>query len=161
MLIILSSVCALLYNTLSPEGIALVGEWDTSKGVVSAVAKNDPVVHGLEIDSVQTAKEIYDSGQAVFVDARSQEAFDGGHIRGAVSLPVYSFEDKIEQFYKAYPPSTYIITYCSGRECQDSHELAQLLIQIGYTHVRVYIDGFPVWQKNGFPVVKSSTEKGE
>ena len=51
-----------------------------------------------------------------------------------------------------YPLSTHIVTYCSGRECEDSLELATSLIQMGYDRVNVYIDGYPVWQKKGYPV---------
>jgi len=42
--------------------------------------------------------KIYDSGEAVFVDARSREDYEEGHIKGAVSLPVGQFHDFIEAF---------------------------------------------------------------
>lgn len=152
LLFLFSGICALIYNAYSPNGIALVGEWDTTRGVVSAVARDNPVVHDIEIGNPQTAREIFEAGSAVFVDARSVEDFDDGHIQGAVSLPIGSFEDRIERFFETYPFSTHIITYCSGRECQDSHELAQLLIDLGYNDVRVFIDGYPVWKEKGMPI---------
>lgn len=152
MLFLISGILALLYNAFSPNGIALVGEWDTANGVVSAVARNNPVVHDIEIGSVETAGEIFNAGTAVFVDARPADEFNDGHIQGAVSLPLASFDDEIERFFETYPFSTSIITYCSGRECQDSHELAQFLIEIGYTDVRVFIDGYPVWEEKGMPI---------
>lgn len=160
-LCLFSAICALIYNAFSPHGIALVGEWDTSRGVVSAVARDNPVAHSIEIGSVESAKKLFDEGQSLFVDARSVEDFNDGHIQGAVSLPVFSFEDNFEQFFETHPLSTHIIAYCSGRECQDSHELAQLLMEIGYSNVNVFIDGYPVWLENGFPIENAAGAGGE
>ena len=152
LIVLVSCVCGFLFNEFSPKGIALVGEWDISKGVVSAVTKSDPVLHDLEISDVATAKKIFDTGRALFVDARAGEAFAEGHIKGAVSLPIGLYEEKLEAFINKYPLSTHIVTYCSGRTCQDSHELAQILLQFDYENVHVFIDGFPAWKKSGFPV---------
>ena len=69
-------IAAFTVNHFSPKGIALFGDWDTSKGVISAKSKEDVVVHELEIEAVSTAKQIYDSGRAVFVDARSGDFFE-------------------------------------------------------------------------------------
>lgn len=155
-IVLFSTAIALAYNYFSPKGIALIGDWDTSKGVISAGGKNSSVVHEIEIDNVTAVKEAFDSRQVLFVDARPVDLFHEGHIEGAVSLPIASFDDLIEHFYEAYPFDTHIVTYCSGRECPDSHELAQFLIQIGYTHVQVFIDGYPAWVERGFPVELSS-----
>lgn len=156
LIVFVSCLCGFLFNAFSQKGIALVGEWDMSKGVISAVTKSDPVVHDLEISDVADVKEIFDSGRALFVDARDGEAFAEGHIKGAVSLPIGLYEEKLEAFLEKYPLSTYIVTYCSGRTCQDSHELAQILLQFDYENVSVFIDGFPAWEKNGFPVEEGS-----
>lgn len=148
----LSVITALLVNHVSPVGIALVGQWDTDKGVVTANAKDDVVVHELEIGSISQAKRIFDRGDALFVDARPEEVFRQGHIAGAVSLPLSEADMMIEGFWDHYPLSTPIITYCSGRECTDSHELADFLLDTGYSSVRVFIDGYPSWHEAGYPV---------
>ncbi|MFC1886689.1 rhodanese-like domain-containing protein [Thermodesulfobacteriota bacterium] len=140
---------------LSSKGIALFGAWDTSKGVISAKSiTDDPVMHDLEITDVHVAKSIFDSRKAVFLDARSLDDYMDGHIKGAVSTPVNRFEDEAESFKKQYPLSTYFVTYCSGRECDDSHKLAQDLLMAGYENVSVFIDGYPGWEAEGFPVEK-------
>lgn len=160
LIVLFSIVCGLLFNFFSPKGIAWVGEWDTDKGVISAGGKSSLVVHDIEIDDITVVKEIFDDGGAVFIDARSESDYDDGHIPGAVSVPLLSFEDNIEKFYETYPTDTPLITYCSGRECQDSHELATFLRDIGYTNVNVFIDGYPVWQDHGFPVESGSEQVG-
>ena len=148
----LAVVAAFTVNFFSPRGIALLGEWDTSKGVITAKAKTDVVVRELEIQTPELAKEIFDKGNAVFVDARARDIYDEGHIKGAVSLPVNRFDELFFDFTKDYPTSTPIITYCSGRECEDSHALAQHLFEAGYTQVSVFVDGYPGWLEKGYPI---------
>ena len=148
----ISVFAAFTVNYFSPNGIALVGEWDTSKGVITAKPKNDFVFREYEIETVRQAKTIYDRGDVLFVDGRTKTQFEEGHIKGAVSLPVNEFDTMIERFIRKYPISKRIVTYCSGRECQDSHKLAQYLIEAGYTNISVFIDGYPGWEGAGYPV---------
>jgi rhodanese-related sulfurtransferase len=149
----LSLLSGFVVNLFSPKGIALFGDWDTAKGVISARTKQDtPIQRDLEIHDVRIAKEVFDGGRAVFVDARSRENYTEGHIRGAVSFPTNQFDEQIEKFIEEYPFSTEIVTYCSGRECEDSHTLARYLLEEGYSHVRVFIDGYPGWEHEGYAV---------
>ena len=147
-----SILTAFVFNYLSPAGIALVGQWDTSKGVVTAKAKNDIGIQGIEIETVDRARELYDSGRYIFVDARSPDDYEAGHIPGAVSLPVGQFEEYITAFQERHPPGASIIAYCSGRTCQDSHHLAEYLLTFGYDNIHVFIDGFPGWEAEGHPI---------
>jgi rhodanese-related sulfurtransferase len=146
-LVSVSVILALAVNTLSPKGIALVGQWDTTKGVITANPAGDAAGQNTEIDSVARAKTLFDK-----VDARSQNQYGNGHIPGAVSLPVGQFEERIESFLNRYPPAQPIVTYCSGRTCEDSHDLAQFLSDVGFTNVRIFIDGFPGWEAEGYPI---------
>lgn len=145
-------VLAIIVNYFSPAGIAVVGQWDTSRGVITARAKNDVVVDKLEIEDVKIAKQIFDSGNALFVDARSRDNYDDGHIPGAVSMPVGEFDNLIDSFMDQHSVDQAIVTYCSGRTCEDSHNLARLLMDFGFTDVKVFIDGFPGWEAEGHPI---------
>jgi rhodanese-related sulfurtransferase len=147
-----SLLIAFIFNYYHSAGIALVGQWDTDQGVVTARAKNDIVIEVIEIENVDQARKLYDSGKYIFVDARSVEDYEAGHISGAVSLPVGQFEENIAAFLERHPPEASIITYCSGRTCQDSHRLAENLLAFGYGNVNVFIDGFPGWEAEGHPI---------
>ncbi len=147
-----SVALALVVNYLSPGGIALVGQWDTAVGVITADPTGAAGARPEEIDSVARAKEIYDNGGVLFVDARSQQNYESGHIPGAVSLPVGQFDARIDDFLDRYEPDQPMVTYCSGRTCEDSHDLARLLSDFGYDDVRIFIDGFPGWQAEGHPI---------
>jgi rhodanese-related sulfurtransferase len=148
----ISIFAAFAVNYFSPAGIALVGQWDTAKGVITANKKNKIDLIDFEIGDIALAKELWDSTNYVFIDARSRDDYDEGHIKGAVSLPVGQFDEKIETFIEQYPPEAAIITYCSGRTCEDSHNLAKLLVAFGYTEINVFIDGYPGWKAEGYPI---------
>ena len=143
---------ALVVNTLSPSGIALVGQWNTAEGVITANPTLITEATPPEIDSVAQAKEIFNQGDALFVDARSSDNYNEGHIQGAISLPVGQFDERIASFLNRYSPDQPIVTYCSGRTCEDSHNLAQFLSDAGFTDVRIFIDGFPGWESEGHPI---------
>ena len=147
-----SLTLALMVNYLSPRGIALVGQWDIAKGLITAIPGRAAEGKPEEIDSVARAKYIFDKGDALFVDARSQNDYENGHIMGAVSLPVGQCEERVEFFLNRYPPEQPIVTYCSGRTCEDSHDLAQFLSDVGFTNVRIFIDGLPGWEAEGYPI---------
>lgn len=152
LLLFVAIAASFLANFFSPRGIAFFGEWDTSKGVINAKARGAAVRRDIEINDVHLGKKIYDEGKTVFVDARAPDQYIAGHIKGAVLLPARQTEDFLEEFIAQYAPSTPIVTYCSGRECDDSHELARFLAEMGYTDVRVMVDGYPGWEKEGYPI---------
>ena len=144
-------LAGLAFNAVSPAGIPLFGQWDTAQGVVNAGGQAGVVDVGREIRTVSQARALFDEGAAVFVDARSEDAYAEGHIPGAVSLPVNDFDEKIPTFWERYPLEGEIVTYCSGRTCEDGHRLARLLEEVGYERVRVFIDGYPGWAEAGYP----------
>jgi rhodanese-related sulfurtransferase len=151
-LVLISIATAITVHCFSPVGIAWVGKWDTEQGVVKALAKNDNSSSDLEIGDLGLARKMFDSGSFLFVDARSRSDYEAGHIKGSVSLPIGQFDDEIFDFLDKYPPETSIVAYCSGRNCEDSHRLAEHFLDFGYTQVRVMIDGYPGWKAEGYPV---------
>ena len=147
-------LAALLWNAVYPGGIDLVGNWDTQKGVISAGGKNDAVnlLHEFTIESVAEAKGLFDKKAVLFVDARHPEQYRQGHIPGAVSLPFHQFDVYFGPFLQNHDTETSIITYCSGRECADGHELARVLKEVGYRQIAIFIDGFEGWSREGLPI---------
>ena len=145
---------AFLVNGLSPRGIPLVGQWDARQGVVTADTDTAALWRGFEIQDPADAKKLFDAGGALFVDVRSRDLYDEGHIPGAVSLPLGEFDDRVDGFAGRVPLEQPIVTYCSGRLCEDSHTAAQWLMERGFDNVLVFIDGFPGWTENGYPVAQ-------
>jgi rhodanese-related sulfurtransferase len=84
------------------------------------------------------------------LDARRTKIFEGGHIAGARSFPVW--ESDIDARVTALvgegrEGSIPVVLYCSGGDCEDSHMLAQKLFGAGFNNLLVYRDGWPDWQK--------------
>ena len=92
-----SLILALLINVISPNGIPFFANWDAIRSVSSSNAENNAEAVIAEIDDVDTAKQIFDIGETIFVDARNQNSYDQGHIKGAVSLPYGRFDDEVRE----------------------------------------------------------------
>jgi len=43
-----------------------------------------------------------------------------------------------------------IVVYCASATCLNSHQAAQALTKLGYSDVRVYVEGKADWQAAGF-----------
>ena len=147
----ISGLVAFTVNLFSPTGIPLFGKWDPSAGIIAAGPKGYEENLFTEIADVEAAKEIYDKGEAVFVDARASESYTSGHIKGAESLPINQFGEKIDKFRERHTTSVPVVVYCSGRTCLDSHKLAQLLSWEGFHNIRIFVDGYPEWEDMGYP----------
>lgn len=57
----------------------------------------------------QEAMKLVKAGKAVYVDVRSKEQYDLGHIKGAISIP----GSQIIARFKEIPPRKMIIAYCA------------------------------------------------
>jgi rhodanese-related sulfurtransferase len=102
----------------------------------------------------EQAKALFDRG-ALFLDARRTDIFREGHIRGAQSIAVWESDadDKVNALVlSGRDTKAPIVAYCSGGDCEDSHQLAQKLWGVTFDNVYVYRDGFPDWRKRGWPV---------
>ncbi len=61
----------------------------------------------------------------LWVDARPAEAFNRGHVPGAVSLNEASWEQQLPEFLAAWKPGTRTVVYCDTQSCDASQSLAQ------------------------------------
>jgi rhodanese-related sulfurtransferase len=102
-----------------------------------------------------TAKKIYDSNDAVFVDARTYDEFKEGHIYGAIHIDKKYFDGAAgADIARKQLKGQHVVIYCHGAECTDSEAVAKRLLalnmQIGPIHI--IKDGFPGWKAAGYPV---------
>lgn len=97
------------------------------------------------------AREMIDDTEVSFVDARPRDAYEAGHVAGALSVPMETgaIDDRSTQLVRG---ARVVITYCdTGSECASSRRLAGLLAEAGLPDVRVMRGGMPAWLENGFP----------
>jgi hypothetical protein len=57
----------------------------------------------------EDAKKEYDAGTAIFVDSRALVSYDQEHVKGAISIPNGTTDDKMSSL----PKNKKIIVYCS------------------------------------------------
>lgn len=143
-LVVAACVLAAVSNGIRKESIPWVGDWSE----VSAGGVEDGLI--LEIP-LEEAQILFLSKEAVFLDARSPEAYARGHIEGARNLPWASFEERAAAVLSDIPKETPIVTYCDGQGCALSTELAAALMARGYDQVRVLANGWSVWVEHGLP----------
>ena len=106
---------------------------------------------GLTSITLSEAKKAFDENSVVFLDSRNKEEFAEGHILGAVNVPWEEFERRSYELLERIPENIPLITYCGGG-CESSAELAETLVDLDYTEVRVFINGWPSWVEAGYPI---------
>lgn len=100
--------------------------------------------------SLEQARQLYDSGKAIFLDARTEAEFAEGHIKGALSMP-YEQRDEHADLLPGLEGKA-IVTYCGGKECKASIHLAEHLREFDFSPIFIFFGGWPEWQKAGYPV---------
>ena len=91
-----------------------------------------------------------DSGVPGFVllDSRSTEAWDQGHVPGALHLPGREIAARADGELDRSVP---VVTYCWGSGCNGATRAALALALLGF-RVREMIGGFEYWTREGLPV---------
>lgn len=96
----------------------------------------------------QEAVQLYDSGQATFVDARHSYDFGLGHIKGAINIPLKDFTPSE---LSGIPRDKILVVYCDGQECNSSVDLARQIAWHGYRNVKIFFGGWREWTTNNQP----------
>jgi len=125
---------------------------DSGKGLPAAPEHEHP---GMMI-SLEEAKKFFFAQVALFLDARSQEIYELGHIKGARSLPFDDFEKRFSAVMTDISPEVLIITYCDGETCNLGEDLAIFLFEKGYENVRVLLNGWTLWRQDHMPIEKGT-----
>ena len=106
----------------------------------------------LETDcwDVHATEELSDRG-FVLLDVRNPEAFERGHLPGAVSMPHWTIDEKT---LADVPMDRLCVVYCAGPHCNGSTKAALRLAELGRP-VKEMIGGVTGWIDEGFSLVTS------
>lgn len=92
---------------------------------------------------------LLDAGTTPVIDVRSAHEYAIAHIPGAVSV----WEKEVERIVQRHPdPAAPLVLYCNGPFCGKSRRVSAELVKRGYTAVRRYQLGLPVWRALGHTV---------
>ncbi len=104
---------------------------------------------------------LLDSGEALFLDARSYEDYVAGHIPGAINISAQepdrmSFILQIEEMLQSVPV---LVIYCTGPDCELGEILAADLQSLGFTEEQIlhFTGGMEAWETAGYA---QSTDTG-
>jgi rhodanese-related sulfurtransferase len=84
----------------------------------------------------------------VLVDSRGQDAWEQGHIPGALHLPTAEIADRAAELI---PLETPVVTYCWGPGCNGATRAALAFARLGY-QVKEMLGGYEYWVREGFGV---------
>ena len=116
-----------------------------TKGTLQASGARTNIPGQFPRISIADAKKLAASGQAVFVDVRSNEQFTMGHIKGALGIP----GSQLLRRFSEVPPGKTVITYCACSAEQSSGRAAADLLAHGVKNVFALKGGYHGWKDEG------------
>jgi rhodanese-related sulfurtransferase len=108
--------------------------------------KSYPTIGTDELKSLFEKKEKF-----VLIDSRTKPEYNESHIIKAVNIPDTKLQDNLTLL--PTDKSSLLIIYCNGVKCGKSKRLAQQLEPLGFTNIRIYLEGIPVWEEKNLPLV--------
>jgi rhodanese-related sulfurtransferase len=138
-------------NQLRTTRLPLIGNWSPEAQLTMESGESLVV-------SLTDTEMMYFAHAAIFLDARSPQLYDEGHIEGALNLPWLNYlpweelDTRIAETLRDFSLETTFVTYCDGEGCSLSKELALAMRERGYTDVRVLVNGWTLWQNKRLPV---------
>ena len=106
--------------------------------------------------TTEEVREILATGNAIIVDTRSQPEFDAAHLPNARNIqtradgPAEQYVEAVEHLVQG-KKDTALVLYCNGPFCKRTRSLGRHLVAAGYSNVRRYQLGIPVWRALGGP----------
>ncbi len=96
------------------------------------------------LGAAHVKKLIDKKANVVIVDARpTARKYDLGHVPTAISIPTRKF-DELSHLLPA-DKATPLIFYCGGLKCPLSPKAATKAVELGYSDVKLFQAGYPVW----------------
>lgn len=99
-----------------------------------------------------------DNKSALILDARPSVFFEQGHVPGALNLARDDFARDYRELAGVMDAAhdKPVFVYCSGGECHDSRLVANALLNLGFSNVRVFTGGWNDWSAAGLPASTGS-----
>lgn len=131
-----------------------------TQAAVDLPVAGDGYVSPQTVDGAETvtAEQAYDlwKQRVVFIDVRKNADWEAGRIPGAVHI-VYDPKGAVQDLTAdtligAVAKDEPVVIYCNGSGCDRSSWSCALAVEWGWSKVFYFRDGFPAWQKAGYPV---------
>jgi rhodanese-related sulfurtransferase len=132
------------YNTLSPQGIYSI-----------TYLPDFEERSQYELTLQEAFKEW--KRDVLFIDVRQDFLFKENHVKNAISVPYFSFDEIIQEILPALKESSKIIVYCSNSSCNSSEVISKKIREFDVDQVFYFEGGYHDWVKAGYPIEKSQS----
>ena len=126
----------------------------TEKGIFADAAPSSPSQTAPPRIHLNQAQMMFNSGEAIFIDARHAFDYRFGHIKGAINIPLAEY-DGMKEVINAIPKEKEIVVYCDGAECNSSIQFAVKLSREGFNNVKIFFGGWEEWEGANLPTEKT------
>lgn len=99
--------------------------------------------------SAEKAYEILQKRDQVFLDVRTLQEYDKGHIQNAINIPLNFLKDIIQKVIRNKNEPLYVYCLSGSRSTQ----AAKILEGLGYTNVFNLESGLLVWRAKNLPLI--------
>ena len=144
-IVIVAALMGFVVNAFNPRGFRMT-------------ADTRPDAFQAQEISLSEAREKFQTGSSLFVDARSPEEFNEAHVPGAVNIRAYqgdSLLEDVKAHVTADDLSRGIVVYCSNRDCDSAGLAADAIYRAGSGNtIYVMKEGFDGWTGEGYPLEK-------
>lgn len=141
-----------IYYSLA--GVDVVGLWESVRRVAQAHRPHTELARraylGPEDTEAVGTDELLrrlDLGDALVLDVRPEPEYAGGHLRGAVHIPL----EELAARFAELPRDREVVAYCRGQYCVLAHDAVRFLNARGLRARRAE-DGILEWRLAGLPV---------
>jgi rhodanese-related sulfurtransferase len=160
-LAIASLAIGLVINRFSPSPLPIVYQTPENRfdamltTMVAAPPFKMTPAATVGLEEFQSAVE---SKSAIILDARPSVFFERGHVPGALNLSRDDFARDYRRLSASLKDASDkpVMVYCSGGECHDSRLVANALLTLGFSNVRVFTGGWDAWSAAGRPTSTGS-----
>ena len=88
----------------------------------------------------------------ILLEALPEKYYRDGHLPGALPIDYESVRNKASALVP--DKNATVVVYCASATCRNSDIAANQFDALGYTDVRVYVEGKKDWMEAGLPVAR-------
>ena len=140
----ISTVLAVIFNTTNPNGIPLFPEFPDRSSI--------PMV------SPSAVMEEIQHGETLILDAMPTNFYQQRHIQGTVNIPLGLFDIVYLMNFAEEDKEKKIVVYGGTFSKPYDIEVANKLLLRGYKNVRILEGGLTAWESKGYPVEEKAKE---
>jgi rhodanese-related sulfurtransferase len=153
-IVVIIAVCgAYFYTAIQADSQAL--QKANAKKVATILEKvNNPTDRTVKFLTLDETHTLYNSGEALFMDARPEKDYNYMRIPGAMSAE-YTRAKKIQDVLNL-DRDRLIVVYCSSDTCPMAEILATRLDELMFSRVYIFAGGLKEWYNAKYPLERGS-----